>query len=517
MLRPDQPPSSSGAASTGLPPDLVDQVRGRLRLLAALVFIATAIDPIIYADQQIAISAGANLGPIDPSNAAILWVSLVSASASMVTWFLARRVQPTARLFTLGLAYEAIVCLTSAAGTTWWSFHERGVFPNLTWAPAMVMFFPLVLPGPPRRMLVGAIIAGAMSPLALVALAAAGTVPWSPDDIAREIVQNGIAVVFAAMGARVVYRLGREVAEARELGAYRLEHRLGEGGMGEVWRARHRLLARPAAVKLIRQRAGASGIDDDARRRFEREAQVTATLRSQHTVTLFDFGVAADGTFYYVMELLDGLDADRLVRQFGPMPAARVVVLMRQVCHSLAEAHALGLVHRDIKPANIFLSPDHEGADVVKVLDFGLARAFTGDSGETGATAANIVQGTPSFIAPEQALGHADLDARVDIYAAGCVAYWMLTGHTVFDGKTPVAHLMHHVSTVPGPPSVRTELAVPADLDGLVLACLAKDPADRPQTARELADALAAIPLPQPWTDASARDWWTLTRAAGAS
>ena len=316
----------------------------------------------------------------------------------------------------------------------------------------------------------------------------------------------------AYIGARVVYALGTEVARARELGSYRLVERLGQGGMGEVWRATHRLLARPAAIKLIRPSLiGAAGsvVSEEVRRRFEREAQAIASLRSPHTVDLFDFGVADDGTFYYVMELLDGLNTDELVRRAGPLPAERAIHLLRQVCHSLSEAEARGLVHRDIKPANIFLCRYGEDYDFVKVLDFGIVKA-TGNPGQTDAalTVENVVRGTPAFIAPEQALGQSPVDGRADIYSTGCVAYWLLTGELVFHADTPLALLMHHAQTAPTPPSARTELPIPAALDRLVLSCLSKDPADRPQTARELSRLLAAVDVATAWTEDRARDWW---------
>ena len=249
-----------------------------------------------------------------------------------------------------------------------------------------------------------------------------------------------LVVIMAYVGARVVYTLGTEVTRARELGSYRLENRLGQGGMGEVWRASHRLLARPAAIKLIRSTVagGAGGISDDMRRRFEREAQVIARLRSPHTVTLFDFGVTEEGSFYYVMELLEGVDADTLIKRFGPIPAERVVHILRQMCHSLSEADSCGLVHRDIKPANIFLCRYGEDHDFVKVLDFGIAKAVheTSSEAQTAITIPNLIQGTPAFIAPEQALGSADVDTRADIYSTGCVAYWLLTGQLVFTADT---------------------------------------------------------------------------------
>jgi serine/threonine-protein kinase len=281
--------------------------------------------------------------------------------------------------------------------------------------------------------------------------------------------------------------------------------------MGEVWRARHRMLARPAAIKLIRPsfrgNAGA-GASDEAVRRFEREAQVIARLRSPHTVELFDFGIATDGAFYYVMELLDGLDADALLRRFGPVPPERAIHLLRQICHSLSEALSCGLVHRDIKPANIFLCRYGEEYDFVKVLDFGIVRTVR-DPADTSPvhTGEHVVQGTPAFIAPEQAMG-GEVDGRADIYATGCVAYWLLTGQYVFTAETAVGLLLQHAQAVPSPPSARTDVPIPRALDDLVLSCLAKDPADRPQSARELSLRLAAVEGANVWTQERARDWW---------
>jgi eukaryotic-like serine/threonine-protein kinase len=281
--------------------------------------------------------------------------------------------------------------------------------------------------------------------------------------------------------------------------------------MGEVWRARHRMLARPAAIKLIRRSAAGdarAGVAEEAVRRFEREAQVIARLRSPHTVELFDFGMAADGAFYYVMELLDGLDADSLLRRFGPTPPERAIYLLRQVCHSLSEAQSCGLVHRDIKPANIFLCRYGEEYDFVKVLDFGIVGAIR-DAADPSLvhTQEHAVRGTPAFIAPEQAMG-TDVDGRADIYAIGCVAYWLLTGQFVFTADTPMALLLQHAQTPPAPPSARTEQPIPRALDDLVLSCLAKDPAHRPQSARELSHRLAELEGASAWTQDRARDWW---------
>ena len=269
------------------------------------------------------------------------------------------------------------------------------------------------------------------------------------------------------------------------------------------------MLARPAAIKLIRPPADGRGVTDELQRRFEQEAQAIARLRSPHTVELFDFGVADNGAFYYVMELLEGLDTDALVRRFGPLPPARTIHVLRQVCHSLAEAQACGLVHRDIKPANIFLCRYGEDHDFVKVLDFGLVKTLDTrvERPAAGLTAENVVQGTPAFIAPEQALGGSDVDSRADIYATGCVAYWLLTGQHVFTADTPMGIIMHHAHSRPRPPSARTDHPVPAPLERLILACLEKAPADRPQTARELSLSLAQME-DGGWTETDARDWW---------
>jgi eukaryotic-like serine/threonine-protein kinase len=320
-----------------------------------------------------------------------------------------------------------------------------------------------------------------------------------------------LVVCMAYVGARVVYNLGTEVKRARELGSYHLEEKLGQGGMGEVWRARHRMLARPAAIKLIRPspvRNGHGVVSEEAVRRFEREAQVIARLRSPHTVELFDFGRATDGAFYYVMELLDGLDADSLLRRYGPVPAERAIYLLRQVCHSLSEAQSCGLVHRDIKPANIFLCRYGEEYDFVKVLDFGIVRTVPDPADSNPLhTRENAVHGTPAFMAPEQVLG-TELDGRADIYATGCVAYWLLTGKLVFTADSSMAMLVQHARTEPPRPSSRTELPIPKALDDLVMSCLEKDPADRPQSARELALRLADVDSGSAWTQDRAQEWW---------
>jgi serine/threonine protein kinase len=323
-----------------------------------------------------------------------------------------------------------------------------------------------------------------------------------------------IAVTLSTVASRTIYGLRRQVKEAAEIGQYTLEEKLGSGGMGEVWRARHRMLIRPAAIKLVRPRDVGSSAADRHRllRRFEREAHATAGLRSPHTVQLYDFGLTEDGTLYYVMELLDGMDLETLVDRFGPVPAERAIHLLDQVCASLSDAHNNGLVHRDIKPANIVVSRVGAAWDFVKVLDFGLVKLEGKDQSDNSIklTADGSASGTPAFMAPEVAVAEKVTDHRVDIYSLGCVAYWLVTGKLVFDGPNAVKVMLDHASTPPPAPSTRTELPIPAELEALILDCLAKDPAQRPPTAEQLQARLRAIPIASPWTRESARRWWSV-------
>jgi serine/threonine-protein kinase len=387
---------------------------------------------------------------------------------------------------------------------------------GLSWVAVWTPLFTVVVPTRPRKALLVTLASLSSVPVVIGWMIASGRTTFQPQPdlfFFGVVFPYLLVAILAYVAQSVVYGLGKEVTKAQDLGSYRLVERLGEGGMGEVWRAKHRLLARPAAIKLIRPALTARTGDaaTDMLRRFEREAQVTAQLRSPHTVELWDFGIADDGGFYYVMELLDGLDLDKLVKRYGPMPAERATYLLRQVCHSLGEAETCGLVHRDIKPANIFVCRYGDDYDFVKVLDFGIVKATTAASSmQTLATGQNVLQGTPAFMAPEQALGVSRVDNRADVYAAGCVAYWLLTGQLVFTAETSIDMLLKHAQSVPTPPSVRSELPIPAALDELVLACLAKDPAARPQSAKELSRRLGEIAGLVPWSEDRARDWWRI-------
>jgi len=278
--------------------------------------------------------------------------------------------------------------------------------------------------------------------------------------------------------------------------------------MGEVWKAGHDMLARQAAIKLVRPmtRATSAKQMDLWVKRFRREANVIAGLQSPHTIYLYDFGVSRDGQFYYVMELLDGVSLQTLITQFGPQPPSRVRSMLMQVCESLEEAHQQSLVHRDLKPSNVMLCKLALQHDFVKVLDFGLAKCAACEDA-TQLTVEGVTAGTPGYIAPEVALGETKIDGRADLYALGCVAYFLLTGTMVFNDSNPMTVALKHVQAQPDPPSSRTELPIPVEMEQLIMRCLEKNPHDRPAGAREISGSLEAMDLP-PWTEEDAGAWW---------
>ncbi|HOM99225.1 MAG TPA: serine/threonine-protein kinase [Acidobacteriota bacterium] len=332
---------------------------------------------------------------------------------------------------------------------------------------------------------------------------------WTYEHLSTSVLLLVLGIVTVIYGSHVMYSLRREATAARQLGQYNLVERIGSGGMGEVWRAEHQMLVRPAAIKLIRPEAlqGPEETVAAVVSRFEREARAMAGLRSPHTVQVYDFGVTEDGTLYYVMELLDGLDLETVVERFGPMPAERVIFLLSQACESLAEAHLQGLVHRDVKPANLYTCRYALHYDFVKVLDFGLVK-HVGSSQDTRLTLAGSVTGTPAFMAPEVVLDASRADPRSDVYSLGCVAYLLLVGKPVFEEGPAMQVILKHLQEPPLPISQRAELEVPAELERLIMHCLEKKPEDRPQNAEEVLQALSAVTLPNPWTQERARQWW---------
>ncbi len=347
---------------------------------------------------------------------------------------------------------------------------------------------------------------------------AALTAPVMSFGAVSDLVMRGaMATVVCVMGTMLITRYRSMAFEARSASLYNLRHQIGEGGMGEVWLAEHRTLARPAAIKIVRPDllADDRSAGTNAVKRFAREAQATAALRSPHTVEIYDFGVTEEGTFYYVMEHLDGLDLGTLVKRHGPLPASRAIHLLRQACASLEDAHNHSLVHRDVKPANIFACRLGTEYDFTKVLDFGLVKDQR-PTENTQLTVDGLTTGTPAYMSPEMALQDGRVGPATDIYALGCVAYWLLTGKLVFDEPTPVAMIVNHVKTAPEAPSTRTELSIPAALDEVVLRCLEKDPADRYASMRDLSAALAAVELDDEWDSERAEEWWQIHQPEAA-
>jgi len=326
--------------------------------------------------------------------------------------------------------------------------------------------------------------------------------------VTQAILWAAFTALLATLLSSVTFHLRRSIARARRLGQYTLLEKIGEGGMGVVYRAEHEMLRRPTAIKLLPP----ASAGEVSLKRFEREAQLTARLNNPHTVSVYDFGRTPEGAFYYVMEFLDGLDLERLVREEGPLPPGRVVHILRQVCEALAEAHAVGLVHRDIKPANIVLSEYGGIADFAKVLDFGLVKDSMGPA-ESRLTREDVIAGTPQYLAPETIRDGTSSDPRSDLYALGAVAYYLLTATPVFDGR-PMAVIQSHLNATPELPSTRLGRFLPAKLERLVLDCLEKDPALRPETAEVLAARLASCDDVEPWDSESARRWWKKRKTA---
>lgn len=509
-------PSAVGraAVSTILPPVLLRQAPGRLRLLC-LIFLA--VQSISWIGVNVL--EGEFLGEFERLHD---WVpGTLSIVISLIVFFIAgnRQIRPQT-LITIGLIYQVIISYCVAFLGYWGVFlgltpdaivgDRIGLQPVAIW----MISFSFVFPTKPARALPALLSSAFAIPIVIALSIKMGQMPvLEPHHFFLVFVLPYlICVAVAYFTVQRIYQLGLDVRRAREMGSYRLESLLGRGGMGEVWKARHAHLARPAAVKLIRPNmlGGDPAQIDKAISRFEREAQVTASLQSPHSVELYDFGASDDGTLFLVMELLDGIDLQSMVERFGPLSSERVVHILVQVCASLSEAHRRGLVHRDIKPANIFLCKWAFEHDFVKVLDFGLVkhRSQNGTAEQASLTGTTTIIGTPSYLAPELALDGQNLDGRSDIYSLGCVAYWLLTGKQVFEAESPMAMLMRHATVEPEPPSARLVTGLPRELDDIVLSCLAKDPTDRPKSVGELATRLSALDIGPRWTSERAADWW---------
>jgi eukaryotic-like serine/threonine-protein kinase len=465
---------------------------------------------------------------------------VVAAMLALVAALRLGRPLPLGRLRSVEVAFLAIMG-TYSAWMLWYELNDprlarlhdlTGISASAHSLPwfAMIVLYGTFIPNHWRRCAV------AVATLALLPLAVCIAASLSSAQIRSHVhgpffvymlSWTSLGAIVVAYGAYRVEVLSQEASAARELGQYRLKERLGAGGMGEVYLGEHVLLRRPCAIKLIRaERAG----DPNSLRRFEREVQATATLTHWNTVQIFDYGHADDGTFYYVMEYLRGMNLHELVERFGPLPPGRAVHFLRQVCAALGEAHAIGLIHRDIKPSNILACRLGGVGDVAKLLDFGLVRSVgleaepdegwslaEGDAASGAATLPltlpGTIAGTPEYMAPEQIVAGGRVDARSDIYSLGATAYYLLTGRPPFVGEGVPEVLAAHLQELPDPPS-RVRPDVPADLEAIVLRCLSKEPSWRFADSAALAEALALCQCAGQWTEAEAARWWSGRSAA---
>src|ERR671911_741388 len=507
--RPSTPGKSTEPTRSGqsLPSDLLVQTCRRVGIVSTVFGSIWAFMTIM--NNFVLKLLSERMETLYPMPGNLLGAAGVASSVVMV--YIARKFSHKHQfLIDVGSGYLVLQCFLISILTHW---IPVPMVPRVSWVCIAILIYPAIVPNTPRKTLLVSLLAASTEPLALGLTYLRGVeLHVNTFYLLWDFLPTYICAFLVVIPVKIIHGLGQQVRRARELGSYRLKEPLGKGGMGEVFRATHQMLARPAAVKLIRSEIiGASnpGAAKVIVERFRREAEAAASLRSPHTISLYDFGVAQDGTFFLVMELLDGLDLETLVERFGPVPPERAVHLLRQVCASLAEAHARGLVHRDIKPSNVFTCRMGLDVDFVKVLDFGLVKAV-GEGGReaTLLTAPDSTTGTPAYIAPEMVRGDSVVDHRVDLYTLGCVAYWLLTGRLVFQAPNAIQLMYQHANATPVPPSQLSEFEVSPELDAVILACLAKFPEDRPQSAAELSRQLLASLPSAAWTDELARRWW---------
>jgi eukaryotic-like serine/threonine-protein kinase len=508
------PPTTGGLGSGfGLPHELLALARGRLKVVAWLTLFGTGISLLLPLARLRDRATLALEAPV------IVTMGIGAAMAGLTLWLLRFRRGSATYDLCVGLVFEVVLGYVLAIGGTMDEAIRHGHAPQLTWAAALVILFALIVPSPPAWALVTSLVTGTASVVGVAVAAHAGVMTASAAVYGDVATSSLIAAGVAYFGAKVTFGLSRDYGLAARAGSYRLVEPLGAGGMGEVWLAEHEVLARPAAIKLLRPSVPNALSLRGAHERFRREACATSRLRSPHTVEIYDYGITDDGTLFYAMELLTGCDLDTLISKRGPIPPERVVYILLQVACSLAEAHASDMVHRDVKPANIFLCRAGLVSDFVKVLDFGLVKAheLCGGCGGPGLTLAENILGTPAFMAPEQITAEQPLTAASDIYSFGCVAYFLLTGRFPFTGPTSMAVMVQHVTAPPLPLASVAPFRVPAELDALIGDCLAKDPLARPRSMVAVHERLSRVPLGAAWSQARANAWWLDWPAATAA
>jgi serine/threonine-protein kinase len=437
------------------------------------------------------------------------WVSLAVALAACFTeWQVLRRGKRSpAALLVTDVGGAILLSLMYIGMSMTLPPYLRPEFFQLICVTLLLGFRAVMVPSSATRTLaIGVVAIGAIVLFAFVYysrhfVAEGAPTPFVYASFAGLIGSGSVAV--STITSHTLFGLRQKVREATQLGQYTLTDRIGEGGMGIVYKARHAMMRRPTAVKILpADKAGEQGFA-----RFEREVQLTSLLTHPNTIQIYDFGRTPDGTFYYAMEYLDGVTLDALVELDGPQPAARVISILAQACGSLAEAHSIGLIHRDIKPENIILCERGIQADVVKVLDFGLAKALEGPEAAKLSRTGTLT-GTPLYMAPETIQSPEQVGARTDLYALGAVGYFLVTGHHVFEGHSLIEIGAQQLHAQPEDPSRRLGAPVPKDLEAVLLSCLAKSPDDRPRDAEDLRARLLSCADGHAWTDQNARDWW---------
>lgn len=511
IIEPARTPSGSQAEHRTprmtMPPELVDEAAARLCWISCLFAVTLIVMTVVQ-------------GSLQPEVYEMLqrpWVRLAAVSTLALTAGFAASYRfgwlSKCKIIKLGMAFEVMIAFYVSLVETSHRYDGSEIVRGTSMVALWIVLTGLLIPNTPFLKLISSLLQASMWPLAYFLNQhwyANPLLPWNRFMI--WMLPIIVAVIWTALLSRRMYSMQVAKHKADELGSYKLDYMIGRGGMGEVWRARHRMLQRDAAVKIIRPEVLTTQGGRQAstmRRRFEKEAKATGGLRSPHTVALYDFGVSRDHSFFYVMELLDGIDLQTLVERFGPQPAGRVAKVLAQVCDSLEEAHRQGLVHRDIKPTNIFLCRLGLNYDFTKVLDFGLVKNLLADNTKSMMTMDGQATGTPAYMAPEVAMGLSSVDQRADIYGLGCVAYYLLTGQMVFNEPTPTALALAHVQKPPVPPSQRVELPIPATLERVVLQCLEKDPEKRPRSAQEVARIVEEAKDVPSWTREQAHRWWT--------
>lgn len=521
------PRSESLAPHEGSDSEVTDLVRG-LRLFAILAGALGLVGFVVRLVGQLFVTHGGWTLPDYAQNGV---EALVLAAVATLVWALVAREDTTdaRRLALGGFAYVVLVLIVGAHDVVDLDPLRPALDASVVGLVALI--YPLLVPARRRHHLQLILLAAAYLPVGAVIGHLAGVYADAPFGATVLGAVAGSLSTWAACGIawfvvlqqeRQRQRLDAAKDDLDQLGSYTLESKIGEGGMGEVWRARHAFLARPAALKLIRAKAIVGGnspedAQDRARvlmTRFEREAQATAKLTSPHTVQVYDYGRTGNDLFFYVMELLDGTDLWSLVYRLGPQPEELVHHVLLQACDSIGEAHRHGLIHRDLKPANLFLCRQGMAYDVTKVLDFGLVKspaALRGERTETHMrlTQQGMVSGTPAYMSPEQASGNRDLDGRSDLYALACVAYFLLTGREIFEDKNPIHIMLGQIERAPMPIQQRNPQAqLSPDFEAVLMRLLEKKREDRFEDASALATALRACRLDQPWTHDRARELW---------